>query len=288
MRAALFPGQGIEAGVVLKALDPLHPLTVQASEMLGYDLRRRVEQASRRPRGVMPTALAQPAIFVAGLLSFEKTSDSGEGFSHALGHSLGEYTALVAAGAMSFRHGLALVATRGSAMQKAASRTPGAMAAVIGLGLHEVEGLADDVGVTVANDNSSNQVVISGDPPALATAAAAVRDAGGRCVLLPIEGAFHSDAMRPAASALSRALFTIEIRNPSIPVVSNITAKPYRSPGEIRRLLERQLTERVRFRGCVHYLQRVGVRDFIDIGPGDVVGRIAAADVRSSREPVDV
>lgn len=288
MRAALFPGQGIEAGAVLEALDPGHPLLLQASEMLGYDLRRRVEQAARRPRGVMPTALAQPAIFVAGLISFERASDRGERFDHALGHSLGEYTALVAAGSMSFRHGLALVAARGSAMQKAATRSPGGMAAVLGLDLEAVERVAAAVGVTVANDNSPNQIVISGETAALTAAAGAVRAAGGRSVLLPVEGAFHSEAMQPAAAALARALFSIEIRNPSFPVVSNITAEPYRAPGEIRRLLEHQLTNRVRFRESVLCLERLGVREFVDIGPGEVVGRIAAANVRSLPERVDV
>ena len=288
MKAAVFPGQGIEARLVLDALDPGHPMLAQASEMLGYDLARRVEQASRRPRGIMPTALAQPAIFVAGSMSYERALDRGERFDHALGHSLGEYTALVAAGSISFRHGLALVAARGAAMQKAASRSPGGMAAVIGLDLQAVEDLAARMRVTVANDNSPDQVVISGEPPALAAAAGAVRAAGGRSVLLPVEGAFHSDAMRPAATTLARALFTVEIRNPSMPVVSNITAEPYRAPGEIRRLLEHQLTNRVRFRESVLYLERVGVREWVDMGPGQVVGRIARANVRPAWERLDV
>ena len=281
MRAALFPGQGIEARSVLDALDPRHPMVLRASEMLGYDLATRVEQASRRPRGTMPTGLAQPAIFIAGLIAYDAALERGERFDHILGHSLGEYTALVAAGSISFRHGLALVAARGSAMQKAAARSSGGMAAVIGLGLEEVEALAAKHGVTVANDNSPRQVVISGETHALAAAAGAVRGAGGRSVLLPVEGAFHSNAMLPAAASLARALFTVEIRNPSIPVVSNISAEPYRAPGEIRRLLEHQLTHRVRFRESVLFLEGAGVRGFVDLGPGEVVGKIARTTVGS-------
>lgn len=287
MNAALFPGQGIDAGQVLAALDRDHPLTAAASELLGYDLVHRVEQISRQPRRVMPTSLGQPAIFVAGVTSFESALQRGETFDYLLGHSLGEYTALVAGRSISFRHGLALVAARGTAMQRAGARSAGGMAAVLGLDLERVEAIARSRQVTVANDNSPRQVVVSGDPHALTVLADQVRTEGGRCVLLPVEGAFHSTAMLPAADALSRALFTIEIRTPSIPVISNVSARPYRAPGEIRRLLETQLTGRVRFRECALYLLERGVDRFVDVGPGEVVGGIVRSIQRSLPEPVD-
>lgn len=286
-KAALFPGQGIEAKVVLPALESRDPLTQQASELLGFDLVRRVEQLARRPRGVMPTSVAQPAIFVAGLASFHRRVQAGESFDCILGHSLGEYSALVAAESISFRHGLALVAARGKAMEKAARKSSGGMAAVLGLELERVETIASAQGVVVANDNSPRQVVVTGERDALAATAAAVRDEGGRAVLLPVEGAFHSAAMLPAADALATILFRTQIRNPVIPVISNVSARPYRAPGEIRRLLEHQLTGRVRFREAVLHLASCGVDEFVDLGPGEVVGRIAGATLRALREPVD-
>ena len=172
-------------------------------------------------------------------------------------------------------------------MEKAALRSSGGMAAVLKLDLEEVEMVASDHGVSVANDNAPGQIVISGDRDGLAAAAAAVKKMGGRCVLLPVEGAFHSAAMLPAADALATSLFTIEIRMPAVPVVSNVSALPYRAPGEIRRLLEHQLTGRVRFREALLYLEGRGVTEFVDLGPGDVVGRIARATMQRSREPID-
>lgn len=287
MRAALFPGQGISPKVVAGSLDPRHPFAHEASEMLGYDLVRRVEQIARRPRGVIPTSVAQPAIFVAGLTAYETAVGRGEAFDYVLGHSLGEYTALVAAGAISFRHGLAVVIARGKAMERAAARSSGGMAAIIGLDLERVEAIASAHDVVVANDNSPRQVVISGDQEALAAAATVVRAEGGRSVLLPVEGAFHSVAMNAAADSLAATLFTVEIRNPVLPVLSNVSARPYRAPGEIRRLLEHQLTNRVRFRECLLYLVEQGVTDHVDLGPGDVVGRIAHANVGPGLVTID-
>lgn len=287
MRTALFPGQGIDAKIVAAALDERDPLAAEASDMLGYDLVRRVGQIARRPRAIIPTAIAQPAIFVAGISSYRRAVEDGVAFDFALGHSLGEYTALCAAGTMSFRHGLALVTARGKAMEKAALSSSGGMAAVLHLDLDQVEMLAASHGVSVANDNAASQIVISGERESLSKAAAAVKEVGGRCVLLPVEGAFHSSSMLPAADALSASLFTIEIKMPSIPVVSNVSALPYRAPGEIRRLLEHQLTGRVRFREALLYLEGRGVTDFVDLGPGDVVGRIARATTQRSLEPID-
>lgn len=284
MKAALFPGQGIAPKVVLDALDGSHPMVREASDMLGFDIVRRVEQVARRPRGILPTSVAQPAIFVAGLTAHERAIALGTTFDYVLGHSLGEYTALAAAKAISFRHGLALVAARGKAMEKAAARSSGGMAAVIGLDLARVEAIAAAHGLVVANDNSPGQVVVSGTVEALTAAAALVRAESGRSVLLPVEGAFHSPDMSEAADALATSLFTIEIRSPAIPVISNVTARPYRAPGEVRRLLEQQLTGRVRFRESLLYLAEMGVRDVVDLGPGDVVGRIARATMEQPLE----
>ncbi len=287
MRAGLFPGQGIEAKSVLSALAGEHPLVSQACDLLNRDLVARVEQVARRARGVLPTSLAQPAIFVAGLISFEKAIEHRDMFDYFAGHSLGEYTALVAGGSLSFGQGLKLVAARGAAMERATKASPGGMAAALGLGLADVSEIAAANDLTVANDNSPQQVVLSGDSNQLANAAQAVRAAGGRCVLLPVEGAFHSRAMLPAATELADALVATDIRSPSTPVVSNVSARPYRAPGEIRKLLVEQLTGRVRFRESLEHLNQKGVTEFVDLGPGNIVGRLAKATVGKAAETVD-
>lgn len=287
MRAGLFPGQGLEAKVVLQALEPEHPKVVHASEVLGFDLVRRIDQVSRRARGVMPTALAQPGIFVAGVIAHEEAVARGESFDYLLGHSLGEYTALVAAGSIPFGHGLKLISARADTMHRAALVGSGGMAAVLGLEPESVEQIAIANNLALANDNSRTQTVLSGDTAALSRAAQDVREHGGRSILLNVEGAFHSAAMLPAVDDLSDALMSTEVRSPSIPVISNVTARRYRAPGEIRKLLVAQLTGRVRFRESLLYLEDQGVTEFIDLGPGDVVGRLAKATVSTIKEIVD-
>lgn len=286
MRAGLFPGQGIEAKSILTGLTGENPRLESACDLLGYDLVARVEQIALRPRGILPTSLAQPAIFVAGIISFEEAVERGQTFDYLAGHSLGEYTALVAGGSISFGQGLRLVAARGDAMERATKTSAGGMAAALGLDLEEVTGIAAAHDLTVANDNSPRQVVLSGDPGRLARAAPAIRAAGGRCVLLPVEGAFHSRAMLPATDALTDALVATEIRSPSTRVVSNVSTQPYRAPGEIRKLLVEQLTGRVRFRESLQNLKERGVTEFVDLGPGDIVARLAHATVGRTEETV--
>ena len=286
MKAGLFPGQGIAAKLVLAALDRNEPRVREAHGLLGYDLVARVEQVCRGSRGNLPTSLSQPAIFVAGMTAFDATICDGQNFDLLLGHSLGEYTALCAAGAISFAAGLELVARRGAAMEHAARGASGGMAAVLGLDVDTVAEIAEAAGLTIANDNAPHQLVLSGPRDDLAVAARSIRAARGRCVLLQVDGAFHSAAMQPAVRALTDALDATDIRSPSMPVVSNLSTAPYRAPGEIRKLLVRQLTEPIRFRESLLYLQLRGVTDYIDLGPGSVVAGLARATVRS-REAVD-
>lgn len=275
MRAGLFPGQGLDVRSLLSALGDGDPRIVQASDLLGYDLVPAVDRVARRSTSTLPTALAQPAIYVAGVAAYEKRVADGEEFGCLVGHSLGEYAALTAGGAISFAHGVRLVATRGEAMADAARAEPGGMAAVLGLDIASVERIAEVNGVTVANDNSPSQAVVSGDEEGLARVARAARAVGARCIRLEVEGAFHSAAMQPAAPALEDALVHAEVRTPRVPVISNRTAAPYQAPGEIRKLLVEQLTHRVRFREAVEYAVRHGAVELVDLGPGRVVGRIA-------------
>ncbi|HYN37566.1 MAG TPA: ACP S-malonyltransferase [Actinomycetota bacterium] len=286
MRAGLFPGQGLDPRTVASSLPNGHQLLERANEVLGYDVQRRVEQVARSSGPVLRTDLAQPAIFMGGIISFREATERGEQFDYLAGHSLGEYTALVAGGSIPFDHGLRLVAARGMLMQRASTRSTGGMAAVMNLAFDDAEAICAETGVVLANDNSPSQVVLSGSEEALSRAALLVRGLGGRTVRLPVEAAYHSPAMQPSGLELAAVLDRTEIRSPAIPVLSNVSALPYRAPGEIRKLLVHQLTGRVRFRQSVSWLIESGVTEFFDLGPGRVVGRLAEATVRARNEVI--
>lgn len=278
MRAALFPGQGVDATTLLDALDGA-PLLERANEAAGRDIAGAIARLLDRAKPVVPTDVAQPALLVAGLAAHERELSKGAGFDFYAGHSVGEYAALAAAGAIAPLDALELVCVRGRATRAAARASGGGMAAVKGVTLEELEAMCERAGAVVANDNSPAQLVLSGPDDALAEVAGLVRAAGGRCLLLAVEGAFHSPAVRAAASELRDALDHVDIRMPAATVVSNVTARPYRSPGEVRSLLVRQLTERVRFRESIEWIAAAGATEFVDLGPGRVTGKLADATV---------
>ena len=279
MRVGLFPGQGIPAKTVFAALDEDGATVEGAEEILGYELRRKVGLAARGSGTTLPTSLAQPAIFTAGVLSLRESPD--EHFDYFAGHSLGEYAALVAGGAITFEDGLGAVAVRGDVMHEAARNAPGGMAALMSLDLDVVQMIADETGVVVANDNAPGQVVVSGPDEALAEAATMARSQGGRAVLLEVSGPFHSAAMEPAAARLAETLAGIEIRTPGVPIISNVTARPYETPDEIRALLVKQVTQGVRWRESCEWLWGQGVRELHDFGPGRVAAGLAQKTFRS-------
>ena len=273
MRLGLFPGQGVPVRTVLAALPADHTLVKQASEVLCYDLHKRVEQVAKRERSIMPTSLAQPAIFTASLVSWGEFSDRCDVL---LGHSVGEYAALVAGGSMSFPSALCVVQVRGEAMQRAALEANGGMVALVNLSFNDAEAIAEDSGLSIANDNAPDQVVLAGGHDGLAQAASIARARGGRAVRLDVTGPFHTSAVASAGPLLRDALEHISIRSPHLPVISNVTAAPYRAPGEIRKLLVDQLTSRVRFREALESLWHQGARDVHDFGPGRIVAGLAA------------
>jgi [acyl-carrier-protein] S-malonyltransferase len=278
MRVGLFPGQGVQPSIVLDALSSRHSLLKRADEILEMDLRRRVEIASRGPAGALPTWLAQPAIFVSSMIGWEAAASDIGFFA---GHSLGEYAALVAAGALEFDDALRTVRSRGVAMQDASRQAPGGMAAVLGLSLTNAAEIADQAGIAVANDNAPGQVVLSGSTAGLTKAAGMVVAAGGRSVLLDVGGAFHTSAMVPAVEPFRRALELCDFKLPATPVISNVTARPYGSIEEIRNLLLEQLTGSVRFRESLEWLWAKGVREYQDFGPGQVVAGLCKRTFRA-------
>ncbi len=238
-------------------------------------MRSRVEFGARGRESKLPTSIAQPALFAAGVVAWRRVEESGATFDYLAGHSVGEYAALVAAGSLLPEDALRVVKVRAEGMHAAGRATSGAMAAILKLDLDVVERIAEKVGVAVANDNAPGQVVLSGNEDALARASGEARSAGGRALLLDVSGAFHSAAMAEAATGLKAELERVSVSNPAIPVVSNVSARPYRDPAEIRALLLRQVTERVRFRESLEWLYRQGVREFEDLGPGRVVAGLA-------------
>ena len=215
------------------------------------------------------TRFAQPALYCASIASWEAAGRPGSSF--IAGHSLGEVAALVAAGAITVRDGLRLSIARGELMQRAAESVgPGGMMAILGNGEAARE-LAERSGLTVANDNAPGQVVLSGAADSLRAAARSAKEAGLRVVRLPIQGAFHSPAMRSAVPAFRALLSSIEFRSPSVPVFSSITGQPFENA---REQLADALVLPVRWRDTLAELHRRGARRFVEAGPGKVLTRL--------------
>jgi [acyl-carrier-protein] S-malonyltransferase len=197
------------------------------------------------------------------------------------GHSLGEYSALAAGGALRAEEGLALVAERGRAMADAAADTPGAMAAVLGAGAGAVDALcaairADGLSVWPANDNGEGHIVVSGTPEGVAAVADRAEEAGARRVLpIPVGGAYHTPLMAPARERLEQALARVAFADTALPVVSNVEAQPHTDGGGWPARLSRQLTSPVRWRETLHVLAGMGVDVFVEIGPGSVLTGLA-------------
>jgi [acyl-carrier-protein] S-malonyltransferase len=249
----------------------------EASRILGYDLS---DVCWNGPaERLNSTVISQPAIFVSSLAALEglRQSDPAAVAScrAAAGLSLGEYTALVFAGALDFQDGLRVVQRRGEAMQAAADAIPSAMVSILGLELNQVEEVCAAVRGTetlqVANLLCPGNIVVSGNLAACAAVERQAETAGGRTVRLAVAGAFHTPLMKPADEALSRALEGVDIRSPRVPVWSNVDAQPHHDPAEIRRLLVRQVLQPVLWEQTLRHLLAEGHDCFYEIGPGRVL-----------------
>jgi len=222
------------------------------------------------------TEYTQPAIFLHSMIALE--CEEAPEPQAAAGHSLGEYTALTAAGALEFNDALQLVYLRGTLMAEAGKRSSGTMAAIIGMEASVLSKLCEEVEansgsiVRPANFNSPGQIVISGSNFGVSEVMRQAKAAGVRIAKeLPVSGAFHSPLMQYAADGLREALQSTEIAEPSIPVFSNVTAEPVEDPEDIRRLLVEQLTSPVRWEQSVKNMYDFGIREFIEYGPGKVL-----------------
>ncbi|MHB8492205.1 MAG: ACP S-malonyltransferase [Solirubrobacteraceae bacterium] len=254
MIAALFPGQGSQTTEMRSMVEQVRPdLLHLCQRVLGTDPFERLDEG---------THMTQPAIYCANLAGWSLVSDSA--ISFMAGHSLGELAALVAAGAISERDGLWLVALRGRLMQDAGG---GGMIAV-GAQLDEAAKLAERFGLVLANDNAPEQVVLSGDVNAIDAACESAKAEGIRAKRLPVSGAFHSPAMAAAAEELAEACAGVHIAVPRLPVLSCVTAAQF---DDIPRRLVESLTSPVRWREIVLSLYRMGATRFLEVGPGHVL-----------------
>jgi [acyl-carrier-protein] S-malonyltransferase len=280
--AFLFPGQGAQTvGMGRQAADKLpaaRRLYDQAAEVLGYDLARLCFDGPAEE--LDSTVISQPALFVTSLAAIEQLRDKSPDVVLACeataGLSLGEYAALVFAGAMEFEDGLRLVAIRGEAMQEAADATPSGMVSVLGLERSQVEQLCDDArqGETllVANVLCPGNIVISGTNSACERAAEMAKAAGAvKAVPLAVAGAFHTPIMDSAVERLREALAQTRIARPSIPVISNVDAQAHFDPDEIRELLLRQIVSAVRWEESMRNMLADGFDQFYEVGPGRVL-----------------
>jgi [acyl-carrier-protein] S-malonyltransferase len=260
--ALLFPGQGSHAeGMEEPYRD--HPVLERGLELLGYDPFERLSEGTR---------YQQPALFLCSVAAWEQwreEADDEDEARAAAGHSLGEYAALVAAGALRFDDAVRLVDERAAAMADAGDLNPGGMVAMLGGDARAVRALASRLGLIVANDNAPGQLVLSGPVDAVAEAEDLARDeAGARARRLDVTGAFHSPLMEPAAERLHAALEATPISEPQIPVYSNGTASPF---VDIRRELAQNLLRGVRWRETLLAMRTAGVERFVELGPGAVL-----------------
>ena len=282
--AYIFPGQGSQFPGMGQDLYKEHKeLMEKANGILGFRLTDIMFEGSADD--LKATRVTQPAIFLHSVLL---ALDRKEQADMVAGHSLGEFSALVAAGAVSFGDGLRLVALRASEMQKCCEKTPGAMAAVINLPDSVIEEVCTGIpGVVPANYNSPGQVVISGEDAAVDEACIRLKAAGAkRALKLPVSGAFHSPLMEPARAALARAIDETPFQAPRCPIYQNVSARPTTDPALIKENLLKQLTSPVRWTQTVQNMLADGATTFVELGPGTVlqglVKRIAGPEVLES------
>lgn len=267
--ALLFPGQGSHSEGMHEPFED-HPLLKRGIELLGFDPFSSLSEGTRTQ---------QPALFLCSMAQWASREDHETDPLAAAGHSLGEYAALTAAGAIDFEDGVRLVRARAQAMADAAAREPGGMVALLGGERDDVYELAADLELSLANDNAPGQIVLSGRMRGIDAAVRRAGDIGCRARKLDVAGAFHSPLMAPAADALREALDATPIREPVFPVLSNGSTRPFE---DIRAELAENLLKPVRWREILLELQAMGATDYVECGPGSVLRGLVKRTLRAA------
>jgi [acyl-carrier-protein] S-malonyltransferase len=286
----LFPGQGSQyvgmAKDLYDARSEIKELYAAAEKILGFDL---AQICFEGPAEVLvQTRNTQPAIFTHSVALWTLIKNSDVKPAYTAGHSLGEYSALVAAGALSFEDGLWAVKNRSQLMQEACDRNRGTMAAIIGLSKEQVESICQEASsfgiVQPANFNGTDQIAISGEVKAVEQGIELAQKMGAkRAIPLEVAGAYHSELMRPAQEEFKNLIEKIEIKRPSVPVVANVNAEPVSDPVQIKKLLSDQITMPVLWHPSMERMYREGVRSFVEIGPGKVLQGLLKRSFKDAR-----